>query len=132
MLNVGREVMTGKVPWKGLMPAQIICGVAFNDLRLDIPADVHPELQRLMEDCWKKDPEERPDEPKLSPRSKILRGKMGYCSEDEQPTPRKRRDPGAEKTPSGFDRVLRRITPQTAIVSSLFFAFFALSSIAPL
>ena len=36
-------------------------GVAFNDLRLDIPADVHPELQRLMEDCWKKDPEERPD-----------------------------------------------------------------------
>ena len=53
--------MTGQVPWKGLMPAQIICGVAFNDLRLDIPADVHPELQRLMEDCWKKDPEERPD-----------------------------------------------------------------------
>ena len=31
--------MTGKVPWKGLMPAQIICGVAFNDLRLDIPAE---------------------------------------------------------------------------------------------
>ena len=36
------ELLTRKRPWAGMMPAQIICGVAFNGRRLAIPNSVDP------------------------------------------------------------------------------------------
>ena len=54
------ELLTGKVPWKGMLPAQIICGVAFNGMRLSIPEEIDGRLASLMCDCWHEEPAQRP------------------------------------------------------------------------
>jgi sterile alpha motif and leucine zipper-containing kinase AZK len=66
------ELMTGKVPWKGMLPAQIICGVAFNGMRLAIPEDVEEGLASLMVDCWEEDPQARPTFDEIKERLKPM------------------------------------------------------------
>ena len=48
-----------------MLPAQIICGVAFNGMRLPIADEIDgrcisPAVRQLMQDCWLEDPSQRP------------------------------------------------------------------------
>ena len=51
---------------------QIICGVAFNGMRLPIPEDTEPFLSQIMTDCWLDDPSERPTFDELKDKLKPL------------------------------------------------------------
>ena len=66
------ELLTGKVPWKGMLPAQIICGVAFNGMRLSIPEEIDGRLASLMCDCWHEEPAQRPSFDEIKDRLKPL------------------------------------------------------------
>lgn len=66
------ELLTGKVPWKGMLPAQIICGVAFNGMRLTIPEETDDRLVSLMRDCWQEEPADRPSFDEIKDRLKPL------------------------------------------------------------
>ena len=71
------EILHRRVPWKGMLPAQIICGVAFNGMRLPIAEDVDgrhisPDMRKLMQDCWLEDPGLRPSFDDIRARLKPL------------------------------------------------------------
>ena len=55
-----------------MLPAQIICGVAFNGMRLSIPEDIDDRLASLMRDCWHEDPAHRPNFDEIKDRLKPL------------------------------------------------------------
>jgi len=54
------EMLTNEVPWKGLDPIVILKKVVLDNERPKIPNDTPKPLQRLIELCWSKNPEERP------------------------------------------------------------------------
>ena len=63
------EIITRTTPYKGLNAMQIAMAVVNEDKRPDmtqIPGDCPPGLVKVMEDCWKKDPEERPSFPEIT------------------------------------------------------------------
>ncbi|XP_057829880.2 serine/threonine-protein kinase CTR1 [Cryptomeria japonica] len=54
------ELVTMQQPWSGLSPAQVVGAVGFQNRRLAIPPDMHPEIASLIEACWANDPRQRP------------------------------------------------------------------------
>ncbi|KAL6078981.1 Ephrin type-A receptor 6 [Balamuthia mandrillaris] len=54
------EMVTRRMPWRGLQPAQVILAVSKNNTRLKIPNDCDPILRKIIKKCWKEKPEQRP------------------------------------------------------------------------
>ncbi|EAX89180.1 TKL family protein kinase [Trichomonas vaginalis G3] len=54
------ELVTKQSPFEGLIPPQIVCTVSMFNRRPDIPPDTNPLLKHLIENCWDRDPKERP------------------------------------------------------------------------
>jgi len=55
------EVMTRKIPFEDSDPMKIAFGVVFENWQLEIPQNVPVAYNQLMVNCWKRDPQERPD-----------------------------------------------------------------------
>ncbi|KAK8681982.1 hypothetical protein V6N13_054379 [Hibiscus sabdariffa] len=54
------ELATGKIPWDGLNPMQVIAAVGFMNQRLDIPKELDPRWASIIASCWLSDPQSRP------------------------------------------------------------------------
>ncbi len=55
------ELVACEEPWAQLNnPMQVVGAVGFNKQRMEIPADVQPEVASLMHDCWAEAPHLRP------------------------------------------------------------------------
>ncbi|CAL0305608.1 unnamed protein product [Lupinus luteus] len=54
------ELVTMQQPWSGLIPAQVVGAVAFQNRKLAVPQNISPALASLMESCWADDPSQRP------------------------------------------------------------------------
>lgn len=54
------ELITRKTPYEGLSPIQAAVGVVQENLRPEIPKNIHSRLSKLMESCWDSDPDLRP------------------------------------------------------------------------
>ncbi|GMJ12301.1 hypothetical protein like AT3G06620 [Hibiscus trionum] len=54
------ELATGKIPWDGLNPMQVIAIVGFMNQRLEIPKELDPQWASIIESCWLSDPQSRP------------------------------------------------------------------------
>lgn len=55
------EVLTGDIPYAGLTPLQAAIGVVQRGLRPETPPYIPEVLANLMQRCWNKDPQERPE-----------------------------------------------------------------------
>ncbi|KAL6069929.1 Tyrosine-protein kinase receptor [Balamuthia mandrillaris] len=53
------EMITRKVPWRGLDAAQVIVRVSKENTRLKVPKDADPILAKIIRKCWKEKPEQR-------------------------------------------------------------------------
>ncbi|KAK7377048.1 hypothetical protein VNO80_02468 [Phaseolus coccineus] len=54
------ELITTRIPWKGLNPMQVVGAVGFQNKRLEIPEDVNPAVAQIIRDCWQTEPHLRP------------------------------------------------------------------------
>lgn len=54
------EMLTHKIPYDGQDPTTVIKNVFMKNSRSKMPADVLPGIQKLIEDCWERDPKLRP------------------------------------------------------------------------
>jgi len=54
------EFITHEPPFKGLNPLQIVSAIGSEDYPA-LPPDTPEDLVQLTEDCWKTEPEDRPD-----------------------------------------------------------------------
>ena len=54
------EIYTGKLPWKGMLPYQIMQVVAAEQRRLDILPTFPPSIKSLLAACWQHQPTLRP------------------------------------------------------------------------
>ncbi|XP_047158359.1 probable serine/threonine-protein kinase SIS8 [Vigna umbellata] len=54
------ELITTRIPWKGLNPMQVVGAVGFQNKRLEIPEDVNPVVAQIIRDCWQTEPHLRP------------------------------------------------------------------------
>ncbi|XP_026385166.1 serine/threonine-protein kinase STY46-like [Papaver somniferum] len=59
------ELATGKIPWEGLIPMQVIAAVGFMDQGIEIPKNIDPQWASLIEICLHSDPTCRPTFGKL-------------------------------------------------------------------
>ena len=59
------EIYTGKLPWAGMHPTQIIFVVTIEKRLLAIPAESPPAIQALLAACWERDPTLRPKMQKI-------------------------------------------------------------------
>ncbi|PWA60471.1 serine-threonine/tyrosine-protein kinase catalytic domain-containing protein [Artemisia annua] len=55
------ELLTWKLPYANLTPLQAAIGVVQKGLRPPIPKHTHPDIVRLLEQCWQQDPSLRPE-----------------------------------------------------------------------
>ncbi|CAL5029148.1 unnamed protein product [Urochloa decumbens] len=53
------ELATSKIPYEHLTPLQAALGVR-QGMRLDIPSGLHPQLSKLIQQCWDENPNVRP------------------------------------------------------------------------
>ncbi|CAN6269849.1 unnamed protein product [Urochloa humidicola] len=53
------ELATSKIPYENLTPLQAALGVR-QGMRLEIPSSVHPQLSKLIHQCWDENPNVRP------------------------------------------------------------------------
>ncbi|KAK8654804.1 hypothetical protein V6N13_107402 [Hibiscus sabdariffa] len=54
------ELVTLRIPWKGLNPMQVVGAVGFQNRRLEIPEDVDPMTAQIIRECWQTEPHLRP------------------------------------------------------------------------
>lgn len=54
------ELITMQLPWTGMSPVQVVGAVGFQNRRLQIPKDLHPDITAIIEACWANDPKDRP------------------------------------------------------------------------
>ncbi|KAK8610274.1 hypothetical protein V6N13_081437 [Hibiscus sabdariffa] len=54
------ELVTLRIPWKGLNPMQVVGAVGFQNRRLEIPEDVDPMVAQIIRECWQTEPHLRP------------------------------------------------------------------------
>ena len=59
------EFYTGKLPWEGMPPSQIIVLVVERRMRLDIPPTLPPSITALLAACWQHAPTLRPTMEKI-------------------------------------------------------------------
>jgi len=52
-------MVTRKLPWKGLEPAQVVIAVARKNTRLEIPPDTDPIIKNIITSVWRAAPEKR-------------------------------------------------------------------------
>lgn len=55
------ELVSLALPFESYTPVQAAVAVTLNGLRPAIPDDCPPQLRRLMQQCWAKSPEDRPE-----------------------------------------------------------------------
>lgn len=55
------ELLTGKLPYEDLTPLQAAVGVVHKGLRPTIPEHTHPDLEKLLNRCWEREPSLRPE-----------------------------------------------------------------------
>jgi tRNA A-37 threonylcarbamoyl transferase component Bud32 len=55
------ELVTGLLPFQNMTPVQVAYAVVNKNLRPVIPEDCPSQLRFLMEDCWRANPERRPN-----------------------------------------------------------------------
>ncbi|XP_071728585.1 serine/threonine-protein kinase STY46-like [Rutidosis leptorrhynchoides] len=55
------ELITKKLPYANMTPLQAAIGVVQKGLRPIIPKHTHPEIVKLLEQCWQQDPSLRPE-----------------------------------------------------------------------
>ncbi|XVE70929.1 hypothetical protein DITRI_Ditri10aG0109200 [Diplodiscus trichospermus] len=65
------ELVTLRIPWKGLNPMQVVGAVGFQHRRLEIPEDVDPVVAQIIRECWQTEPHLRPSFAQLM--SRLLR-----------------------------------------------------------
>ncbi|XP_071721209.1 uncharacterized protein [Rutidosis leptorrhynchoides] len=70
------EIITEKIPWGDLDPVQVIGAVGFMNKRLEIPKDVDPLWDSLIESCWHSEPQSRPTFQEILHRLKELQKKL--------------------------------------------------------
>ncbi|GMI94991.1 MAPKKK delta-1 [Hibiscus trionum] len=66
------ELVTLRIPWKGLNPMQVVGAVGFQNRRLEIPEDVDPMVAQIIRECWQTDPHLRPSFAQLMSRLRHL------------------------------------------------------------
>ncbi|PPS05308.1 hypothetical protein GOBAR_AA15353 [Gossypium barbadense] len=54
------ELVTLRIPWKGLNPMQVVGAVGFQNRRLEIPEDIDPMVAQIIRECWQTEPHLRP------------------------------------------------------------------------
>ncbi|KAF4403910.1 hypothetical protein G4B88_014366 [Cannabis sativa] len=54
------ELMTESIPWNNINTLQVVGVVGFMDRRLELPEGLDPQVESIIQDCWKSDPEQRP------------------------------------------------------------------------
>ncbi|KAL1089464.1 hypothetical protein V6Z11_D07G022700 [Gossypium hirsutum] len=54
------ELVTLRIPWKGLNPMQVVGAVGFQNRRLEIPEEVDPTVAQIIRECWQTEPHLRP------------------------------------------------------------------------
>jgi len=54
------ELVTHEPPFKGCNPLQVVRAIDQGDMP-ELPAGTHEDLAQLVEDCWKNEPDDRPD-----------------------------------------------------------------------
>ncbi|GLT57609.1 hypothetical protein SLA2020_305700 [Shorea laevis] len=54
------ELVTLRIPWKGLNPMQVVGAVGFQNRRLEIPDNVDPAVAQIIRECWQTEPHLRP------------------------------------------------------------------------
>ncbi|KAI3909161.1 hypothetical protein MKW98_012898 [Papaver atlanticum] len=67
------ELATGKIPWDGLIPMQVIAAVGFMDQQIEIPEDTDPQWASLIKTCLHSDPKCRPTFGELLERLNVMR-----------------------------------------------------------
>ncbi|XP_056177144.1 serine/threonine-protein kinase STY46-like [Syzygium oleosum] len=55
------ELLTGKLPYEDVTPLQAAIGVVHKGLRPTIPEHTHPDLEKLLNECWEREPSLRPE-----------------------------------------------------------------------
>ncbi|XVF35341.1 hypothetical protein REPUB_Repub18cG0137300 [Reevesia pubescens] len=66
------ELVTLRIPWKGLNPMQVVGAVGFQNRRLEIPEDVDPMVAQIIRECWQTEPHLRPSFAQLMSRLRRL------------------------------------------------------------
>ncbi|KAK8660795.1 hypothetical protein V6N13_051704 [Hibiscus sabdariffa] len=66
------ELVTLRIPWKGLNPMQVVGAVGFQNRRLEIPEDVDPLVAQIIRECWQTEPHLRPSFAQLMSRLRHL------------------------------------------------------------
>ncbi|KAI3909637.1 hypothetical protein MKW98_014054 [Papaver atlanticum] len=67
------ELATGKIPWDGLIPMQVIASVGFMDQHIEIPDNTDPKWASLIKTCLHSDPKCRPTFGELLERLNVMR-----------------------------------------------------------
>lgn len=55
------EIMTRSIPYGNMDVSLVILEVCTKNIRPEIPSDCPKYLVEIMEQCWKEDPNQRPD-----------------------------------------------------------------------
>eukprot|EP00891_Asterochloris_glomerata_P000437 jgi/Astpho2/437/fgenesh1_pm.00011_%23_16_t len=66
------ELLTGRVPYSEMTPLQAAVGVVQKGLRPQIPPNTPPALAELMQECWRRNPQERPSFEQLKARMETI------------------------------------------------------------
>ena len=59
LFTFNQEMVTRKIPWKGMDPAQIIIAVAEKNTRLEVPPETDPILKKIIKSVWRSAPDKR-------------------------------------------------------------------------
>ncbi|CAA0834266.1 PAS domain-containing protein tyrosine kinase family protein [Striga hermonthica] len=70
------ELATHKIPWETLNSVQVIGTVGFMNQRLDLPGEVDPHWNSIIESCWHSEPQCRPSFQELVEKLKELHRKF--------------------------------------------------------
>ncbi|XWS70255.1 hypothetical protein CRYUN_Cryun03dG0032900 [Craigia yunnanensis] len=70
------ELVTLRIPWKGLNSMQVVGAVGFQNRRLEIPEDVDPIVAQIIHECWQTEPHLRPSFTQLMSRLRRLQRKF--------------------------------------------------------
>ncbi|KAJ0979947.1 hypothetical protein J5N97_015421 [Dioscorea zingiberensis] len=66
------ELVTEKIPWENLNAMQVIGAVGFKNQRLEMPKDLDPQWESIIQSCWHSDPHRRPSFEELLEKIKDL------------------------------------------------------------